>query len=122
MARRYWDPDLETMPWDEVLAWQAARAAPYVRALAERSEFHRALLGPGPAVGPVAELDFLADLPFTTKDDMRRSQAEGRPGEPFGRHQGVPLTAVVQTLSSSGTTGERVMFAPTAAEPEVWPG
>ena len=27
MARRYWDPELETMPWDEVLAWQAARVA-----------------------------------------------------------------------------------------------
>ena len=111
MAQRYWDPELETMPWDEVLAWQAARAVPFVRALPGRSEFHRALLGPGPAVGPAAGLEFLAGLPFTTKDDMRHSQAEGRPGQPFGRHQGVPLPAVVQTLSSSGTTGEPVMFA-----------
>ena len=41
----------------------------------------------------------------------------GRPGQPFGRHQGVPLPAVVQTLSSSGTTGEPVMFALTRHRP-----
>ena len=79
MAQRYWDPELEAMPWDEVLAWQAARAAPFVRALTARSEFHRALLGTGPAVDAAAGLEFLAGLLFTTKDDMRRSQAEGRP-------------------------------------------
>jgi benzoylacetate-CoA ligase len=120
MARPYWDPELETMPWDEVLAWQAARAAPFVRALPGRSEFHRARLGPGPAIGPVTGPEFLAGLPFTTKDDMRRSQAEGRPGEPFGRHQGVPLPAVVQTLSSSGTTGEPVVYALTETDLQTW--
>src|SRR6266702_1950749 len=120
MAQRYWDPELETMPWDEVLAWQAARAVPFVLGLPGRSDFHRALLGPGPAVGPAAGLEFLAGLPFTTKDDMRRSQGEGRPGEPFGRHQGVPLPAVVQTLSSSGTTGEPVMFALTETDLRTW--
>jgi phenylacetate-CoA ligase/benzoylacetate-CoA ligase len=120
MAQRYWDPELETMPWDEVLAWQAARAAPFVRALPGRSDFHRALLGPEPAVGPAAGLEFLAGLPFTTKDDMRRSQGEGRPGQPFGQHQGVPLPAVIQTLSSSGTTGEPVMFALTATDLQIW--
>lgn len=120
MAQRYWDPELETMPWDEVLSWQAARAVPFVRALPGRSDFHRALLGPRPPVGPAAGLEFLAALPFTTKDDMRRSQAEGRPGEPFGRHQGVPLPAVVQTLSSSGTTGEPVMFALTKTDLQTW--
>jgi phenylacetate-coenzyme A ligase PaaK-like adenylate-forming protein len=121
VEQRYWDPELETAPWPDVLAWQAARAVPFVRALPERSEFHRALLGRAAGVpGPAAGLGFLADLPFTTKDEIRRSQAERRPGQPFGRHQGVPLPAVVQTLSSSGTTGEPVMFALTAADLEAW--
>jgi phenylacetate-coenzyme A ligase PaaK-like adenylate-forming protein len=122
MAERYWDPELETMPWGEVLRWQAARAVPFVRALPGRSEFHRALPGAvaGPVAGGATSLEFLADLPFTTKDDIRRSQAERRPGQPFGRHQGVPLAEVVQTLSSSGTTGEPVIFALTASDLEVW--
>src|ERR1700722_9877312 len=98
MARRYWDPELETMPWDEVLAWQAARTAPFVRGLPGRSEFHRALLGaapppPPPPRRPGPARHFRPAVPFTPRDDTRRSQADPRPGEPFGRHQGVPLPA-----------------------------
>ena len=81
---------------------------------------HRALLGRTRLPENAADLDFLADLPFTVKDEIRRSQAERRPGEPFGRHQGVPLSAVVRTLSSSDTTGEPVIFALTGADLEVW--
>ena len=120
MPPRYWDPELETAPWQEVLRWQAALVVPFVRTLPERSAFHRTLLGRTRLPESAANLDFLADLPFTVKDEIRRSQAERRPGEPFGRHQGVPLSAVVQTLSSSGTTGEPVIFALTGVDLEVW--
>src|SRR6266496_2094294 len=108
MPQPYWDPELETAPWDEVLRWQAALAAPFVRALPERSAFHRTLLGRARLPERATGLDFLADLPFTTKDDIRRSQAERRPGEPFGRHQAVPLSAVAQTLSSLRSEERRV--------------
>ena len=120
MPQRYWDTELETAPWKEVLSWQAARTVPFVRALPTRSAFHRTLLGKTRLPERAAGLEFLGDLPFTTKDKIRHSQAERRPGEPFGRHQGVPLPAVVQTISSSGTTGEPVIFALTDADLEVW--
>src|SRR6266540_1628401 len=120
MPQPYWDPELETAPWKEVLRWQAALVVPFLRALPGRSAFHRTLLGRARLPERATGLGFLADLPFTTKDEIRRSQAERRPGEPFGRHQGVPLSAVVQTLSSSGTTGEPVIFALTGADLEVW--
>src|SRR6202050_1755241 len=119
MLERYWDAGVETAPWKDVLSWQAAQAMPFVRALPTRSAFHRTLLGRTRLPERAADLEFLADLPFTTKDEIRRSQAERRPGEPFGRHQGVPLPAVVQTISSSGTTGEPVLFALTDADLEV---
>ena len=45
MPEHYWDPELETAPWKEVLSWQAARTVPFVRALPNRSAFHRTLLG-----------------------------------------------------------------------------
>jgi phenylacetate-CoA ligase/benzoylacetate-CoA ligase len=120
MPQAYWDPELETAPWEEVLGWQAARVAPFLRALPGRSAFHRTLLGRARLPANPSDLAFLGDLPFTTKDDIRDSQEGRRPGEPFGRHQGVPLSEVVQTLSSSGTTGEPVAFALTAADLEVW--
>jgi phenylacetate-coenzyme A ligase PaaK-like adenylate-forming protein len=120
MPQAYWDPELETVPWKEVLGWQAARVAPFLQALPERSAFHRNLLGQARLPRRATDLGFLADLPFTTKDQIRRSQDQRRPGEPLGRHQGVPLSAVVQTLSSSGTTGDPVTYALTAADLEVW--
>jgi phenylacetate-CoA ligase/benzoylacetate-CoA ligase len=120
MPEAHWDPELETATWKEVLGWQAARVAPFLQALPRRSAFHRDLLGRARLPGHATDLRWLADLPFTTKEDIRRSQEQGRPGEPLGRHQGVPLSAVVQTLSSSGTTGDPVTFALTAADLEVW--
>jgi phenylacetate-coenzyme A ligase PaaK-like adenylate-forming protein len=120
MPQTYWDPELETVSWKEVLGWQAARVAPFLQALPGRSAFHRELLGQPRLPRQATDLSFLADLPFTTKEEIRRSQEQGRPGEPLGRHQGVPLSAVVQTLSSSGTTGDPVTFALTAADLEVW--
>ncbi|MGH3194770.1 MAG: hypothetical protein ACRDOH_31825 [Streptosporangiaceae bacterium] len=103
-----------------MLRWQASQAVPFLRALPERSAYHRRLLGGTRLPERAADLNFLAHLPFTAKDEIRRSQAERRPGEPFGPHQGVPLSAIVQTLSSSGTTGEPVIFALTCAGLEVW--
>lgn len=116
----YWDAELETMPWPEMLSWQANRIGPWLKTLPDRSPFHRdKLSGIGLRTKP-GDLGFLADLPFTTKDEIRVSQEEQRPGEPFGRHQGVPLAAVVQALFSSGTTGDPVSFALTAADVDVW--
>ena len=121
MGRAYWDEELETAPWPEVTAWQAARTAEFVDDLRVRSAFHkdRVASADRPRRTP-ATLDFLADLPFTTKEELRRSQDEQVPGEPFGRHQGVPLREVVQAVSSSGTTGHPLYYALTAADLEVW--
>ena len=110
----YWDPELETMPWDAVLRWQAGQLAGWLKALPARSAFHRDKLAGAPADAP------LADLPFTDKDEIRVSQNDPPRGEPFGRHQGVPLADVVQVLSSSGTTGDPVNFALTTADLGVW--
>jgi phenylacetate-CoA ligase/benzoylacetate-CoA ligase len=121
VERRYWDEELETMPWGEVEAWQAPRVGQFVDGLRARSEFHKDRLGVGggPQRSP-ATLAFLADLPFTTKDEVRRSQDDQAPGQPFGRHQAVALDAIVQVVSSSGTTGDPIFFAATAADLETW--
>ena len=118
--KAYWDPELETMPWEELLRWQAGQAGPWLAALPERWRFHRERLAGARVPEWVADPGFLADLPFTTKDEIRASQEDAGPGKPFGRHQGVPLSGVIQVLSSSGTTGDPLNFALTAADLEVW--
>src|SRR5206468_11251291 len=106
MEQRYWDEELETRPWPEIEAWQAGRVVDFVSGLRVRSDFHKDRVSSAarPAGSP-RSLDFLRDLPFTTKDELRRSKDEQVPGEPFGRHQAVPLGEIVQVVSSSGTTG-----------------
>jgi phenylacetate-coenzyme A ligase PaaK-like adenylate-forming protein len=118
--KAYWDPELETMPWEELLRWQAGQVASWLAALPGRSRFHREKLAGARLPAPAADPGFLADLPFTTKEELRASQEDAGPGEPFGRHQGVPLSSVTQVLSSSGTTGDPLSFALTAADLEVW--
>ncbi len=121
MARRYWDEELETAAWAEVEAWQAGRVAEFVDGLRVRSTFHKDRLDSAARPhGSPSSLRFLADLPFTTKDDIRRSQEKRSPGEPLGRHQGVPLDAIVQVVSSSGTTGNPMFYGVTAVDLEVW--
>jgi phenylacetate-CoA ligase/benzoylacetate-CoA ligase len=117
----YWDEELETLPWDEVVAWQSGKVTEFVDGLRTRSDFHKDRLHSADRPhGSPSSLDFLADVPFTTKDELRRSQDESAPGEPFGRHQGVPLGEIVQVVSSSGTTGHPLFYALTAADLEVW--
>jgi phenylacetate-coenzyme A ligase PaaK-like adenylate-forming protein len=116
----YWDPELETMPWAELRRWQAGQAGAWLAALPGRSRFHQDKLAGARLPERPTDPGFLPDLPFTTKEELRISQQEGQPGEPFGRHQGVPLVDVTQMLSSSGTTGDPLSFALTAADLEVW--
>jgi phenylacetate-coenzyme A ligase PaaK-like adenylate-forming protein len=121
MDRRYWDEELETAPWSEVEAWQAGRLVHFLDGLRARSDFHKDRVdSPARPAGSPRSLELLADLPFTTKDELRRSQEENSPGEPFGRHQAVPLSEIVQVVSSSGTTGHPLHYALTAADLELW--
>jgi len=60
----------------------------------------------------VRELDDLANLPFTTKQDLRDSY-------PFGR-LAVPLSQVVRIHASSGTTGKPTTVGYTRGDLDVW--
>src|SRR6266480_694097 len=108
MAQRYWDAELETAPWKEVLTWQAARTVPFVRALPTRSAFHRTLLGRTRLPEYPADIEFLADLPLPTQGGVRRPAAQRGPGRPVRPESGGALPAGIPNLSSSGTTGEPV--------------
>jgi phenylacetate-CoA ligase/benzoylacetate-CoA ligase len=121
MERRYWDEELETAPWLEVEAWQAGHIVHFLDGLRSRSPFHKDRVDSGarPAATP-RSLELLADLPFTTKDELRHSQEDQVAGEPFGRHQAVPLSEIVQVVSSSGTTGHPLYYALTAADLDLW--
>lgn len=67
----------------------------YVRAA---SAFYRRKFGDGPDLGP----EDLLELPFTTKDELRKAQAVD---PPFGEVQAASRADIVRLHVTSGTTG-----------------
>ncbi len=62
-------------------------------------------------------LDALPRLPFTEKDEIRRSQAEA---PPFGHHLAADPQALVRVYSTSGTTGDPCYMPVTANDLANW--
>jgi phenylacetate-CoA ligase/benzoylacetate-CoA ligase len=118
MADAYFDPELETRPWPSVQAWQREQLPAYLTRLAEIPLYRERLLGLDAATSAAAEA--WADVPFTTKDDLRAAQADVDPAQPLGKLQGVPTADVVQVLASSGTTGAPVFFGLTEVDRQAW--
>src|SRR5262249_16688888 len=87
--------------------------------LFERSEFYRAKLGAAglTAPGDVGGLDDIAALPFTTKDEIRRTQADQ---PPFGAHLAAPAEDVRRAYSTSGTTAEPCYIAVPGPDLRTW--
>ena len=114
----HWNAELESMPWRDVERWQATQVDAFLHKLRARSPLYARLHGAAsPRVGDFADL---RALPFTTKDDLRTAQDAASAGAPFGANQGVPSSAIVQALSSSGTTGRPLYYALTARDVETF--
>jgi phenylacetate-CoA ligase len=77
----------------------------------ERNPFQRARLE---GLVPLASLDDLATLPFTTKDDLVADQAEN---PPFGTNLTYPLERYSHLHQTSGTSGTTLRVLDT---PEDW--
>lgn len=118
MSTGYWNAELETKPWTEVERWQATQIEAFMQSLPARSPMYARLLADAPkSVGSFAAV---AELPFTMKSDVRGAQDRTSAERPFGENQGAPTRDIVQTLSSSGTTGRPMYYALTAADHERW--
>src|SRR5438067_4544846 len=114
LNRRYFQPDIETMPRDELRALQEKRVLELVRAAYENAPFYRALWSAA-GVDPrqVNSLgDFTRMIPTFGKDDLRRYR--DRTGDPYSGLLQVPLGELTSVMSTSGTTGTPELI------PEIW--
>jgi phenylacetate-CoA ligase len=68
-------------------------------------------------VDSVGGLHDIAKLPFTQKDEIRRSQAEA---PPFGHHLAADPGDIVRIYSTSGTTGDPCYMPVTANDLRSW--
>ncbi|MDX6592266.1 MAG: phenylacetate-CoA ligase [Gaiellales bacterium] len=107
-----WDPAAETADAASEAETIAAKLPGQLAYVAETSPFYRRLWKQaGVDAAKVRILDDLAALPFTEKDDLRRSQDDH---PPLGETQGAPFDEIVRIQCTGGTTGipMRTGFAP----------
>jgi phenylacetate-CoA ligase len=113
------EPEIESAPWQT----QAERDAPLyleqIKHLFDRSRFYQEkLAGAGfSSPGEVGGLADIARLPFTEKDELRKSRS---PEEPIGTHRTAAREDIVRIYSTSGTTGTPSYIPLTSGDLEVW--
>jgi phenylacetate-CoA ligase len=105
---RYFDERIETMPPAWTRRLEEEKLAEQVTYCYERAPFYRRKLDEA-GMRPEAfeRLEDLAGLPFTTKQELRESQAES---PPFGDFVCADPVDVVRVHLSSGTTGKPLVI------------
>jgi phenylacetate-CoA ligase len=87
--------------------------------LFERSAFYREKLENAgfASAESVGGLERIAELPFTEKDELRRSQAEH---PPLGAHAAIEISQAARIYSTSGTSGTPLYIPLTANDVKDW--
>lgn len=87
--------------------------------LFEKSQFYRQKLTEAGFPDPetIGGLENLAALPFTEKDELRRTRSEATP---IGTHLAAELSEIVRIYSTSGTTGTPSYIPLTQADLTSW--
>jgi phenylacetate-CoA ligase len=108
-----WNPEMETMPREDLRALQRRRLQQVVERVYARVECYRRRFDEaGVRPEQVRTLDDLRRLPFTTKRDFRDTY-------PFGLFA-VPVGETVRLHASSGTTGKPTVVGYTRGDIAVW--
>jgi len=113
------EPAVETLPWGEQKTEDAAVYREQIGYLFARSAFYRDKLGSAGFTSPeaVGGLEGIAALPFTEKDELRRSRTAENP---IGTHLAAPSDDIIRIYSTSGTTGIPSYIPLTASDLENW--
>ncbi len=110
---RYYQPEIETMPRDQLRALQDERLVKQVKHVWDNVPYYRAKMeAMGVTPNDIKGVADLHKLPFVTKADLREAY-------PYGL-MGKPLKECVRIHSTSGTTGKRVMAFYTQHDIDLW--
>ena len=109
----YYQPEIETMPVEQLKALQSERLVAQVKHVYENVEFYRNRMEEaGVKPEDIHGIEDLHKLPFITKDDLRDQY-------PYGL-LAAPLSECVRIQSTSGTTGRRVVAFYTQEDVDLW--
>lgn len=112
------NPEVETMPLKKLRKIENERLKLQLTYVMQNSTFYQQKYAEaGVRVDQVQGVDDLPLLPFTDKEELRRSQ-EIAP--PLGLHAAVSLEKTIRIHSSSGTTGRPSYVGITWRDFEIW--
>ena len=110
---KYWNEDIETMPYEDMKKLQSERLVKQVQHVYKNVKYYRDLMdAKGLKPEDIQSVDDLHKLPFLSKADLREAY-------PYGL-LAVPLNECVRIQSTSGTTGKRVVAFYTQNDVDMW--
>ena len=113
MEKRYFQPEIETMPVEELLKLQEEKLIKQVKYVYENNKYYKKLMDEkGVKPEDVKCRADLSKLPFLTKNDLREAYPYGLLSK--------PLNECVRIHSTSGTTGKRVVAFYTQHDVDLW--
>ena len=111
--RKYYQPEIETMPVEEIKKMQSEKLVKQVHHVYKNVPYYRDLMDKkGVKPEDIHGIEDLYKLPFIEKSDLRETY-------PYGM-LAVPLTDCVRIQSTSGTTGKRVIAYYTQHDIDLW--
>ncbi len=118
MKKEFLNEKIETMHPDELRPIQEQKFLKQINYVWGNSPFYQKKFKEhGVERGDIKGLDDLAKLPFTEKDELRKSQEEA---PPLGSHCIAPIHDIIRIQSSSGTTGVPTFVGITRHDHQVW--
>ena len=109
----YFQPEIETMPYEQLRQLQNERLVKQVRHVWDNVPYYRKKMEEkGVTPDDIQSVDDLHKLPFLCKDDLREAYPHGL--------RGMPLSDCVRIHSTSGTTGKRVVAFYTQHDIDLW--
>ena len=113
MAERYYQPEIECAPREEMIALQNERLVKQVKHVWDNVPYYRKKMEEkGVTPDDIKSIEDLHKLPFLSKADLREAY-------PYGL-MGKPLKDCVRIQSTSGTTGKRVVAFYTQHDIDLW--
>ncbi len=113
MEKRYYQPEIETMPVEDIKKLQSEKLVKQVRHVYDNVPYYRNLMEEkGVTPDDIHGIEDLHKLPFLTKADLRDAYPYGLLAK--------PLKDCVRIQSTSGTTGRRVVAFYTQHDIDLW--
>ncbi len=115
--RKYWDA-VETMPREKLRELQTKRLVKQIDYVLGHSKFYqKKFKDAGIEAGDIRTLEDLEKIPFTVKEELRKSQVDD---PPFGNHVCVRHEEIVWSPTTSGTSGAPLIIPRNQHDVELW--